>query len=114
MSYLYRAGLAEHERNNIKAKWAILDIVGCDKIMGGSVQFISFSIRDDRFSRLETFTGSGFHLDKNDSPVGSNHNKIDFTGLTGKIASELFETFAYKIPLAAFLTPSAEQLPVSQ
>ena len=114
MFYLYGPGLTEHERNNIKTKRLVLNIVNCEKMTGGSAQFGSFSKRDDRLGWLETFIRSGFYLNEDDRAVGSDHNQIDFAAPTREVASELSETFSYKIPLAAFFTPSAEQFRIGQ
>jgi len=114
MSYLLTSGSAEHYRNNIKAKGPVLYIVGREKITGGPVQFGFFSRRDNRFGRLETFIRSGFYFDKDNRTIRSDHNQIDFTSLTGEVASQLPEAFSYKIPLAAPFTPSAKQFPIGQ
>ena len=113
MFYLCRAGLAEHYRNNIKTKGAVLDIVGCEKIASSPKQSGFFSGCDRRFGWCETFIGSGSDLDKDNGPIGIDHNKVDFTGLAGEVASELFEPLSYKVSFAAFFPPSAEEFSVS-
>jgi selenocysteine lyase/cysteine desulfurase len=114
MSYFWLAGLAEHYCNNIKTIRAVLYIVGCKKIACGPEQSGFFDGRDDRLSRLETFIGSRFYLDKDDGAVTINHNQIDFAGLAGKVPRELFQAFASKVPFAAFFTPSAEHFRIGQ
>ena len=114
MFYLCRPGLAEHYCNNIKTKGAVLDFVDCEKITSSPKQSGFFSRCNRRFGRPKTFIRSGFDLDKDDSPVGIDHNKVDFSGFAGEVASELFEPLSFQEPLAAFFTPSAEQFPVSQ
>ena len=86
----------------------------CEKIASCSVHFVFFSRCDNGFCWCEAFIGSGFYLDKDDSPVGIDHNKVDFAGLAGEVASELFEAFSFQKLFAAFFPPSAEQFPVSQ
>jgi hypothetical protein len=70
--------------------------------------------RNDRFRLCEGFIRPGFDFDKNNIPAGSDHNKVDFTGPTGKVASEDFQTFSFEEFQAAFFTPPAKQLSVGQ
>ena len=95
MSYLCGAGSAEHYRNNIKTKGSVLYLVSCEKIACGPEQSGFFSWRDDGLSRPEIFIGPTFYLDEDNRAVAINHNQIDFAGLAGEVASELFEAFAF-------------------
>ena len=78
--------------------------------------------REDSFDTLiayhtpdhEGFVRPGFDLDEDDSPVGIDHNQIDFAGFAGEVASESFEAFSFEELFAAFFAPSAEQFTVSQ
>jgi hypothetical protein len=70
--------------------------------------------RNDRFCLCEGFIHPGFNLDKNNIPVGSNHNKVDFAGLTGEVAREDFQAFSFEEFQAMFFTPPAKQLSVGQ
>jgi hypothetical protein len=88
--------------------------MSCEKIPGGPVHSGFFGTRDDRLDRLKGFICSGFYLDKNDSPLSIDHNQINFTAFTGKVAGQFPETFLFQKALAAFLTPSAELLSVSR
>ena len=112
--YLRSAGLAQNYRNNIEAKGTILDIVTCEEITRGSLQFCFFSRGDGRLDFGEFFIRSRFDLDKDDTAVGIDHNQVYFAGFTGKITSENLEAFAFEKFLAAFLAPSAEQFSVGQ
>jgi len=114
MFYLCGADWRQHYRNNIKTKGAVLDFVDCEKIASCSVHFVFFSRCDNGFSWCETFIGSGFYLDKDDSPVGVDHNKVYFAGFAGEVASELFEALSFQKLFAAFFPPLAEQFPIGQ
>ena len=114
MFYRCGAGLAERYCNNIKTKRAVLDFVNCEKIASSPKQSDFFSRCDRRFGRPKTFIRSGFYLDKDDSPVGIDHNKVDFAGFAGEVASELFEAFSFQKLFAAFFPPLAEQFPIGQ
>jgi hypothetical protein len=114
MSYLRAAGWCQHYRNNIKAKGAVLDIVGCKKILSSPEQPGFFRMCDGRFGWPKSFIGSGFDLNKDNGAVGIDHNQVDFAGLAGEVASEFFEAFSFQKPQAAFFTPPAEQCPVGQ
>jgi hypothetical protein len=114
MFYLRMVFLAEHYCNNIEPKRAVLYIMHCEKIVGGPVQFGFFGSCDNRLGWLKGFICSGFYLDKDDSPIAIDHNKVNFAALTGKVAGQLFETFLFQKALAAPLAPSAKFLSVSQ
>ncbi len=95
MSYLGGAGLSQDYRNNIKAKGSVLNTVGCKKILGGFFQFGFFSRGDSGFGRLETLTCPCFYLDKDDSSIGVDHDKVEFTSFTGEIADQFAQTFSF-------------------
>jgi len=114
MSYLCRAGLAEHYCNDIKTIRAVLYIVGCKKIACSPKQSGFFSGRDDGLSRPEIFIGPRFHLDKDDRAIAIGHNEVDFAGFAGEVASEGFEAFAFKELLASFFTPLTKEFGVGQ
>jgi hypothetical protein len=95
MSYLDGAGWRQNYRNNIEAKGTVFYIVSCKKILGGPVQFSFFCRRDNRLGRGENIIGSGFHFDKNDSSIASDHNQINFAGPAGEVSGELFEAFSF-------------------
>ncbi len=114
MSYLRAAGSVENYRNNIEAKGAVLYIVGCKKILSSPEQFGFLGKCDRRLGWPKTFIGSGFDLNKDNGPVGIDHNQVDFAGLAEEVASEFFEAFSFQKPQAAFFTPPAEQCPVGQ
>jgi selenocysteine lyase/cysteine desulfurase len=111
MFYLRLAFSTKDYCNNIEAKRSVFYIMSCQKITCGPVQFGFFGSRDDRLGRLESFVCSGFYLDKDDSPLSIDHN---LTAPAGKVAGQFPETFLFQKALAAFLTPSAELLSVSQ
>jgi len=94
MFYLCRAGLAEHYCDNIEAKRTVHYIVGCEKIASCPVHFVFFTGRDNRFCWCEAFIRSGFYLDEDNGPVSIDHDKVDFTGLAGEVASEFFEALS--------------------
>ena len=114
MSYQRPAGSVENYCNNIKAKGAVLYIVGCKKILSSPEQPGFFRMCDGRFGWSKGFIGSGSDLNKDDGAVGINHNQVDFAGLAGEVASEFFEAFSFQKPQAVFFTPPAEQCPVGQ
>jgi hypothetical protein len=95
MFYPDGAGWRQHYRNNIEAKGAVFYIMGCKKILGRSGQFVFFSRGDDLFSGSETFICSGFYFDKNNGTIGSDHDKVDFAGLTGEVAGKFAQAFSF-------------------
>lgn len=95
MSYLGGAGLSQDYRNNIKAKGSVLNTVGCKKILGDLFQLSFFNRRDSRLSWLETFSGSCFYLDKDDSSIGVDHDKVEFASFTGEIADQFAQAFSF-------------------
>ena len=114
MSYLRAAFLAKNYRNHVEAKGAVLYVVCCKEVAGGPEHSGFLDGGDGELGRTESFIGPGLYLDKGDSPVGIDHDKVNLAGFAGKVASELFEAFAFQQPLAAFFTPSAEQLLIGQ
>ena len=112
MSYLWSAGLAQDDRDNIEATGAVLDIMRCKEIAGGSSQSGFFGRCDGVLSFGEFFIRPGLDLDKNNTSFGIDHNQIYLAGFAAKISSEDFHAFAFEKFLAAFFTPSAEPLPV--
>jgi len=114
MFYLDESGWRQNYRNNIEAKGTVLYIISCKKILGGPVQFGFFRRCDNRLGRCETIISPGFHFDKNDSSIGSNHNQINLAGPAGEVAGQFFEAFSFQKPFAAFFPPSAKLLSISQ
>ena len=90
MSYFRAAGLAKHYRNDIETKRAVLYVVRCEKITGGSGQSGLLGGGDGRLGGLESFGGFGSYLDKDDRTIDIDHNQIDFAGLAGEVAGEGF------------------------
>lgn len=95
MSYLWGGGLVEHYCDNIEAAGSVLYIVGCEKITGGSAQFVFFGGGDNGFDWCETFIGSGLYFDKDDGAIGIGHNKVYFAGPAGEVAGELFKSLLF-------------------
>ena len=114
MSYLSGAFFAQHDCYYIETKGAVLDVVDGKKIACRAEHSGFFGFGDGRFGRAKIFGRPCLYFNKDKSPVTIYHNKIDFAGLAGEVASECFETFAFEEFLAAFFTPSAEQLLVCQ
>lgn len=90
VSYLRGAFGGQDYCDNIKTEGAVIDIVGREKIAGGFCQSVLLGGRDGRFGRLEVFIGPGPDFDEDDGPVGSDHNKVDFTGFAVEITGESF------------------------
>jgi hypothetical protein len=117
MSYFFRAFFAQHDCYYVEAKGPVLDIVGGKKVACSPEHSGLFGFGDGRLRRKVSHTGGraeilarpGLDLDKDKRPITIDHDKIDFTGLTGEVSSERFETFAFEEFLAAFFTPSAER-----
>jgi hypothetical protein len=114
MSYLRPTFSAKDYCNNIKPKGAIFYIMNCEKIAGGSQQLLFFGIRNRLFGRAKTFICFCPHLDKDNAPIGIDHNKVNFTTPAGKATGEFLKTFLFKKDLAAPLAPLAELLSISQ
>ena len=112
MPYLWSAGAAENYRNDVKAVRSAVYIVGCEEIAGGPGQFGFLGRRNSRFNRLETLAGPGLYLDKNDGSIGSDHNKVDFTGLTGEIAGQFLKPSLFQEFFAALFAPLRKQFSV--
>jgi hypothetical protein len=110
MSYLRRAFFAQYDCHHVEATRAVFDIIGGKKIACRPEHSGFLGFGDGRLGRAEILVRSGLYLDKDKRPVAIDHNQIDFTGLAGEVAGERFETFAFEELLAAFFTPSAEQL----
>lgn len=88
VSYLRSAGAAEDYRDDIEAAWAVLYIVACEEITGGSFQPGFFGRCDGIFDVGEFLIGLCSDLDENDTTVGIDHNQVELTGFTAKISSE--------------------------
>ncbi len=114
MSYLRAAFLAKNYRNHVEAKGAVLYAVSCKEVAGGPEHFGFLDGGDGRLGWTESFIGPGLYLDKGDSPVGIDHDKVNLAGFAGKVAGKPFEAFTFQERLAAFFTPSAEQFPIGQ
>jgi hypothetical protein len=87
--------------------------VNREKITSGPKHSFFLGGSDGRFGRAEGFVGPGLDLDKNDSPVTVDHDKVDLAGFAGKIARKIFKTFSFEESLATFFAPSAEQCFIS-
>ena len=74
MSYLRSAGAAQDYRDNIEAAWAVVYIVACDEITGGSFQPGFFGRCDGILDIGEFFIGPGPDLDEDDAAVGIDHD----------------------------------------
>ena len=83
------------------------------KITGGTEHFFLLGGGDGRLGRAETLVGPGLYLDKNDSPVTVDHDKVDFAGLAGEISRKIFESFSCEEFLATFFAPSTERCFIS-
>ena len=114
MPYLCGAGLPNDYCNNIKAAGSVFNLVGCEKIPGGSFHSGFFSESDGRLDRLEIFACPCFDLDEDNASIAIDHNKVNLTSFTGEIADEFAQAFSFQIPFTVFFTPSAEQFCVSQ
>jgi len=95
MSDLCGTGLANNYCNNIKAKRSIFYIMGCEKIPSSAGQLVSLGGCNNLLGRTETFVSSGLHLDKDNASIGVGHNEVNFAGLAGEVACELFKAFAF-------------------
>ena len=93
MSYLWAAGLAEYDGNDIKAKRAVLYIVRGEKIACGPEQSGSLGLCDGCFGRAKGLIGFGSDLDKDDGAISIDHNKVEFAGFAGEVGSKLSEAF---------------------
>lgn len=109
MANLFAFFSAEHYCNNIKAKWSIFNVVCREKITGGAEQFYFLGISNGQFRRSKSFICFCSDLDKNDSFVGGDHNKVDFAGFAEEVAGKFFEAFFLQKSFAAFLAPSPEE-----
>ena len=114
MSYLWPAGLAQHDGHNVKAKGTVLDMMCGEKITGGPKKFCPLGICDGLLGWAKTLIGFGSYLDKNDRAISIDHHQVDLTGLAGKVAGERFQTFTLEKLLSSFFAPSAKQFPIGQ
>ena len=114
MSYLPGSFFAEHDCYYVEAKGPVLNVVCGKKITSCAEHSNLFGFGDGRLGRAEILARPCLYFDKDKRPVTIDHNQVNFAGLAGKVASECFETFAFEEFLAAFFTPSAEQLFVRQ
>lgn len=114
MFYAWWSGPAEDYRYDVEAKGSVFDFVRCKKITGCSEQPGFFRRCDDRLDGLETLIGPGFDLDKDNSPVGVDHDKVDFAGFSGEVSGQFFEPFCFEESLRAFFSPFAEFFSVGQ
>ena len=93
MSYLWSAGLAEYDGNDIKAKRAVFYIVRGEKIACRPEQSGSLALCDGCFGWAKGLIGFGSDLDKDDGAVGIDHDKVELAGLAGEVAGERSEAF---------------------
>ena len=114
MFYAWWSGPAEDYRYDVEAKGSVFDFVRCKKITGRSVQPGFFGRCDDRLDGLETLIGPGFDLDKDNSPVGIDHDEVDFAGFSGEVSGQFFEPFCFEESLRAFFSPAPEFFTVGQ
>ena len=108
VSYLWPAFFAEHDCHHVESKRAILDIVAGKKVACRPQHPVFLGGSDRRFGLAEILVRSGFYLDKDNCPIGIDHNQVDFARLTGEVPHEHFEALASQESLAAFLAPLAE------
>jgi hypothetical protein len=114
MSYVFGAFVAQDDCYYVEAKRPVLDIIGGKKIACSSEHSGLLNFRDGRLRRAEVLSRPRLDLNKDKRPVTIYHNQVNFAGLAGEVADEGFETFAFEEFLAAFFTPSAEQLLIRQ
>jgi hypothetical protein len=114
MVYFRRSFLTNHNSYNIETKRSVNNIVGRQKIACSLHHSVFLGGRNYRFCLCEGFIRPGLNFDENNIPLGSDHNKVDFTGLTGEVAREDFQAFSLEEFQAAFFTPPAKQLSVGQ
>jgi hypothetical protein len=82
--------LAQDYCNNVEAKGSIINLVRFEKKTGGSEQSCFLGRCDGGLDGTESFVCPGSDLDKDEGPVGINHNQVDFTGLAGEVSGEGF------------------------
>lgn len=114
MSDLWSAGLAEDNGDHVESERAVVDVMRCKKIMGGLESLFFFGGGDDGLGGTEGFVCSGFYLNKNDTAIGIDHNKVDFAGFAQEVAGEGFEAFSFQEFFAASFAPSAEACSIGQ
>ena len=114
MIYFWAGGFVEDNRNNIEAIRAVVDIICCEKIAGGSEQPGFLGGCDRVFGGSEIGVGSCSYLDEYNRGVSIDHDEVELAGLAGEIACEDFEAFSFEELFASFFTPSAEVFAVGQ
>jgi len=106
--------LAENYGNDIETAGSAVEIVFRDKVACGLRHFLFFGQGYHELSGSEQFIGPGFYLDEYDRSLGVGHNKVDFSCLAGKVASQCFESLLSEEFFTAVLSPSAQPLCVRQ
>ena len=112
MVYFGFGGFVEGNRNDIETEGAVLDIISCEEIAGGSEQSGFLGLCDRIFGRGEIGAGFCSYLDEDNSAVGINHDEVKLAGLAGEVTGEGFEAFSFQELFTAFFAPSAEAFPV--
>jgi len=110
MSYLGTAFIIQYDCYHVESKGPVLDIIGGKKI-AYRPEHSGFLCRGyRRLGWAEVLVRPGLYLDKDERAVAVDHNQVDFPAPAGEVAGERFETFTFEELLAAFFTPSSEQL----
>ena len=109
MSDLWPAFFTQDNGNDVEAKGAVFDVMHREKIAGGAVHSCFLVKCDGRLGGTKVLIRPGLDLDKDERPIGIDHNQVKFAGLASEITRERFEALSFEKSLAAFLAPSAEQ-----
>ncbi len=95
MFYLCAALFRQDNGNDVEAKGAVINFICCEEITCGPEQFSFFRRSNNILGWCKIFSCSGFYLDENERPVGSDHNKVNFAGFAGEISGERFKGFSF-------------------
>ncbi len=90
MPYLWVAGFAQDNRNDIKTKRTVPDIICFEEITGGTVQSFLFGICNRSFRCAKGNVCPCSYLDEDDRAVSVDHNNVDFAGPAEEVARECF------------------------
>ena len=104
----------KYDGNYIKTQRLIFDSISFEEYPGGSIHFLAFFSIDGCMCRSDSFIATGLNFDKNKTAFDIRNDKVNFTISAAIIARDCFIAFGFEMFLAAFFTPPAQLLRVSQ